>query len=92
MQALPAGAALRACKAMAINAAAAEYQVDADEQADGPGRRGRKTRENHEGQDEIDEAAEQHHSPASRQFALVLERIQRSTPPLRGQERGQDQA
>ena len=53
---------------------AAEHHVDADEQADRPGRRAGQAGEDHDSQHEVDDSAHQHPSPLAGQFALVIER------------------
>ena len=70
---------------------AAEDHVDADQQADCPGRRAWQAGENHHGQREIDDAAHQHPAPLAGQFALVIEREHDRDGALDQEERDQHQ-
>lgn len=71
---------------------AAKHHVDADEQAESPGRGAGQAGENDGGQDQVDDAAHQHPCPSSRQVALVLEREHYRSNAFDREKRDEDQS
>jgi hypothetical protein len=64
------GTAARAASSMLIIAAPAKQQIDADQQADRPGRGFRQAGKNDAGKDEVDDAARQHPTPAAGELGV----------------------
>src|SRR5262249_53677016 len=70
---------------------AAEQHVDADQQSERPGRRARQASPDDGGQNEVNDAADQHPAPPSRKLLLVLESVQNRQHALDDKERDQEQ-
>jgi hypothetical protein len=68
-----------------------KYHVDADQKADRPRGRCGQAHKYHARQDEIDDAADKHHSPPAGELLLVLEREEDRRNTFHGQEHRQDQ-
>ena len=70
---------------------AAEQHVDADEQAERPGRRARQAGEDDAGEDQVDDAARQHPAPAAGELRAVIDGVHHRGDALGDEERDQHQ-